>query len=382
MAPDLRALFITGAQRSGTTLLEKLLSSHPDVHVFSQPFPLLFAETKSAFLARFGAPSESYPLGNLFRERRYCAADLDAYLETWVPDPEAIVRLFERMGRYSGQYTRFDASHAAAAARKLQSPGFASTLTTLWRELSAGPPNRLCGGKESFCEEFIPHLVANGVRCLVVVRDPRDVLASMNHGSGRQHAGRLKPTLFNLRNWRKSVAFVLQFETHPSFAWIRYEDLIHDPHAILDWLAWWLELDPFPATVLAGDLRDRAGAVWEANSSFGPRKGVSPASLGIHSALLAEEVVEFAASACFPEMCALGYDPGLSLDVVPTALTTFRDPYPLERSELDHYLNDPEELAAELERWQRLVGPAADDDEVWFVFRKAAEHLRRAVRRG
>ncbi|MFH2071358.1 MAG: sulfotransferase, partial [Actinomycetota bacterium] len=32
-------LLITGAYRSGTTLLEKLLHNHPDLSVAMQPFP-------------------------------------------------------------------------------------------------------------------------------------------------------------------------------------------------------------------------------------------------------------------------------------------------------------------------------------------------------
>jgi Sulfotransferase family len=47
-------LFVTGMQRSGTTLLEKLLHAHPELSVLSQPFPLLFVEVKRAFLESIG----------------------------------------------------------------------------------------------------------------------------------------------------------------------------------------------------------------------------------------------------------------------------------------------------------------------------------------
>ena len=64
------ALFVTGAQRSGTTLLEKVLASQPGISMLSQPFPLLFVEVKRAFLRSLGN-DDPYPLGHLFRERRY-----------------------------------------------------------------------------------------------------------------------------------------------------------------------------------------------------------------------------------------------------------------------------------------------------------------------
>ena len=47
------ALFVTGMERSGTTLLDRLLASQRHLSMLSQPFPLLFVETKRAFLPCF-----------------------------------------------------------------------------------------------------------------------------------------------------------------------------------------------------------------------------------------------------------------------------------------------------------------------------------------
>ena len=43
-------LFVTGMLRSGTTLLDKLLSIHPQALVHSQPLTPLYVKVKRAFL--------------------------------------------------------------------------------------------------------------------------------------------------------------------------------------------------------------------------------------------------------------------------------------------------------------------------------------------
>jgi hypothetical protein len=90
------------------------------------------------------------------------------------------------------------------------------------------------GGKETLWEEMLPFLLERGAAGVIILRDPRDVLASLNHGRGAEYGGRLKPTLFNIRNWRKSAAFALHLERHPRFLWLRYEDLVTRPREVLD----------------------------------------------------------------------------------------------------------------------------------------------------
>jgi hypothetical protein len=65
---DHSTLFLTGMQRCGTTLLDKLLSAHSQISILSQPFPLLFIEAKPSFLQQPSKDGAEYPLGNLFLE--------------------------------------------------------------------------------------------------------------------------------------------------------------------------------------------------------------------------------------------------------------------------------------------------------------------------
>ena len=197
------ALFVTGAARSGTTLLEKFLCSHPRLSVLSQPLPLLFVETKQAFLTARAAGDDRYPLGTLFGETLYRRADFSSYLDGWRGQREELVDLAQRMENFSGQYTRLDRARWAGSLADLQL-GFAPNLRHWYRAFGHREDADSWGGKESFCEEYLPHLLDHGFACLFVIRDPRAVVASLSHGHGRTYAGRLKPVLWNVRQWRRA----------------------------------------------------------------------------------------------------------------------------------------------------------------------------------
>lgn len=367
-------LLVTGMQRSGTTLLEKLLASHPEISVLSQPFPLLFVEAKRAFLRNLGEPA-AYPLGPLFFEERYTPSDLARFLAGWSAGPGEVREVFAAMEGFSGQYTRFSPAELEAALAGLAPGDLMDVVSHLFRALSGSPAARVHGGKETICEELLPFLLGRGCLGIVILRDPRDVLASLNHGRGREHGGRLKPTLFNLRNWRKSVAFALHLESHPGFAWLRYEDLVARPAEILSRLGDWLGVAPFPEDLFASGIRDRDGRLWEGNSSHGALHGVSAASVGAWREVLLPGVDRFVEAACYPELVRLGYPVSLAWEEVPGVLSSFEDPYGLERQDLAEHTG-AFALGQELYRVELLPQAAS---RLAFLFPDVHDALREAV---
>lgn len=382
MAAELEngVLFVTGMQRSGTTLLEKLFGNHPELSVLSQPFPLLYVEAKRAFLRETGEPDTPYPLGHLFLETRAGRADLAAFLDRHRTTPEQLRELFARMAGYSGQYTRFTAEQLDDAFDRLPAEGgFFDTVAGLYRALAQRPGARLCGGKETLCEEYLPYLLDRGGRCVVILRDPRDVLASLNYGRGPEYGGRLKPTLFNLRNWRKSVAFALHLEGHPGFRWLRYEDLVTDPLAALQRIAEALGFAPIPHDLVQGELRDPSGQAWSGNSSHEAYRRVSPASVGVYRRLLPPEVSSFVEAACLPEMRLLAYDTSVDAADAPRILHGFEEPYDIRREGMDQDVAGPASAGREVRRLELLLEPPGPATAPYFLFERAHARLREAV---
>lgn len=374
----LSTLFVTGMQRSGTTLLEKLLGCHPQISLLSQPFPFLFLKAKKELFRRRGWEMPAYPLGPLFLESRYGEEDVVEHLEGWQVDVTALRTVFASMDGFSGQYTRFDPVDLERVLGKLVPGELAAVLSYLYRAFSDGCA-ALCGGKETLCEEFLPYLLRRGYRGLMILRDPRDVLASLNYGRGRDHAGRLKPTLFNLRNWRKSVAFALHLEDHPRFAWLRYEDLTARPLELLNRIAPVLDADPFTEDLFANGLRDRNGRVWTGNSSHAVQSGISSTSVGIHETILPRGVARLVEAVCYPELRHLGYPVSLEWNEIPEVLRSFQEPYPLERADLTEYADAAALAAQEIRRAELLAGPASEADRPYFLFSDVHDALRQAV---
>jgi hypothetical protein len=362
-------LFVTGAQRSGTTLLAKLLGAQSKVSMLSQPFPLLFTEVKREFLG----VRDRYPLGHLFLESRYEHGDFARFLREWRTTPESLESLFHRMDDYSGQYTRFTARERRRVFSMLSpTDDFAAVVSHL--DIAFATKDAAwVGSKETSCEEYVPPLLARGFRCAIILRDPRDVVASLNHGRGREFGGDPKPTLFNVRSWRKSVALALAAESQPGFARCRYEDLVADPARELGRLAESLGLG---ASDVPQEIRDENGDLWRGNSSHIEHEGISTASVGMYRRLMAPAVAEFVEAACLPEMHFLGYETSLTREAAARVLERFVEPESTPRPGMERDAITRANKRLEAQRLERVTAPPDDDSRQWFLFAEAHAKLR------
>ena len=356
-----RYCFITGFLRSGTTLVEKLVHALPDACIGPQPFPFVYFDVKRAFLHSRGHREERYPLGHLFREERYRPEEFDTFLAAHRLTREAVSASFSAMHGYRGWKLPAIAAHGAQVREGV----FADVYRQLCDALPAvlGREARVVGAKEVFCEEFIPHFLAQGVRVILVLRDVRDVLTSLKFGTGSSYVDPGLPVLHIVRQWRKSVAYALQFSGSPGLEVVRYEELVAQPRPWLDGLA--LRLGSPPALDGAlDDLRDQEGGSWEGNSSFAPVRGVSRQSVGRFAEKLPAGWLAAIEAWCAPEMRVLGLEPAAapgawSLPDVPA-----------------------DEVEAEQRRLQLIAGARAPEAEQrrWCIFPAAYERLARSGR--
>jgi hypothetical protein len=351
-----RYCFITGFLRSGTTLVEKLVHALPDACIGPQPFPFLYYDTKRDFLRSLGLGDERYPLGSLFREERYQPADFDAFLAGHRLTPEAVAASFAAMQGYRGWKLPAIAAHAGQVREGV----FADVYRQLCDSLPAvlGREASLLGAKEVFCEEFTAHFLANGVSVILVLRDVRDVVTSLKFGSGSSYVNAGLSMLHIVRQWRKSVAYALQFSGRLGFEVVRYEELVAQPRPWLDGLARRLGSPPSADGAL-DDLRDQEGGSWEGNSSFAPVRGVSRESVGRFAEKLPPGWLAAIEALGAPEMRVLGLEPAAA----PGAWSLPDAP--------------ADEMQAEQERLGLIANGRASEAEQrrWFIFPRAYERL-------
>lgn len=362
-------VFVTGMYRSGTTLVEKVLHALPGVSVASQPLPLLYVAVKRAFLASLGH-RDDHPLGHLFLEDRYTSQQWWRFLEAHELSRRRVEELLSDLagapGFWSPELLR--RGHELGAGTLLE-------LRHRAHRLLAGEHGRpqapWTGSKEILCEEYVPYLLDRGERVVLVVRDPRAVLASVFLGVGPAYSGRARPVLFHLRTWRKSAAFALAYEEHPGLALVRYEDLLAGPDRVVERLAGLLELDEWAVPDLQR-LRDQRGRPWEGNSSFaGPPGEAADGSLP-------EDVARFVEAVCRPELRALGYRVGAEAAGVPGDL---REIAPVGDPAIPHdYSTDVGRLQEERDRLALLGTELSPTDaRRWFIDPEAFLRLRAAV---
>jgi hypothetical protein len=204
------------------------------------------------------------------------------------------------------------------------------------------------------------------------------MLASLNHGRGPAFVGAVKPTLFNLRQWRKSVSFLIHLRHHPAFFWLRYEDLVADPVGTLNPAISSLGLSPFASTAFAEGIKTTDGSRWQGNSSHSARHELDASSVGRHRTVLPPAVQRHVEALCYPELRYLGYDVSLPWREVMPIVSSFAEPYEGVRETMRDRFSDPRRIDEEVERLRLLQDPA-DAAERYFLFDDVLPELRRAL---
>lgn len=336
--------FITGMLRSGTTLLDKILHNHPECYTFSQKKTSLFIKAKEDFNLS-GGIHDYHILGNYFDERRITPETFTTFLESYIPP---------------------DTAYSSFAEWTLNCPEMPTAKIK-------------CGIKEVLCEEFIPFFLQQGIKCLLILRDPRSVIASMRGGVGQRYTGSPRPLLFELRNWRKSVAFAIRYSSNNNLMTIKYEDLIHDQANILNRISEFLGISIFPEDFSGSTLKDQEGNTWTGNSSFEPKEKISGDYTSFREKLSSDNI-RFIENVCFPEMKYIGYTFSNELSAPDTeAILSFAEPTVISRAEFADFDKNSEERKKEITRIEMLSSSVAGEEVVpFFIFRETYETLKTA----
>jgi len=310
-------VFVCGMLRSGTTLAQTLLTNHPDMLVVYQPFHQLYVDVKQMFLREHhivhslplddGTPAgedERAQFMAWLRQRRFDATEVQTLAASATSGKGGGTPELRDLAASPGTFAELrDELHEALAAR------------------FAGKRPAVVGSKEILCDEYLPALLDAGVKCVLLVRDPRGVIASANNGSYREMVGDRYPLMMLIRLWRKSAAYWLRFRSDPRVQTIRYEDLVAAPDRILADLARWLGVDPFPAGLAGGALNDHRGQPWFGNSSFGSKTSVDARAADAWRQLLPEKECRFVSACTRWELERLGY--AIADDIGPHDIENF-----------------------------------------------------------
>lgn len=296
---------ITGMARSGTTLLDKLIDAHPAAMAISQPIPMLYRIIKFEFFKQNGISTNKYVLNDLFEENRYSRGDLRSFLKKFKISQSTLNEALLSMKGWSGQSTDLNKD-------AILHDYFPQELVKFYKHLlgiyNLNNELQAIGTKEILVEEFAEYYLENSIKVILVVRDPRDVITSLNIGKGTEYGGTHRPLLFHLRNWRKSIAVANTFKNHSNFLILKYEDLINRQEESFLGITNFLEVKPFPSDHFDNGIKGNDGKVWEGNSSTDKHSGINSSNTGKYQKYLDKETISYIEYICEPEMRLFGYE--------------------------------------------------------------------------
>lgn len=267
-------LVIVGLPRSGTTLMATLLGAQQHIHFLTDYFP---AFTDAVHRLGKGWNGQLSP-----SERRIALALVrDQFLRVRHP---VLVKV--------DSFSTLDELHGLVLA-----------------ELAS--PNDVWVGHKLLMSPALLRatLSQTHLRCLLMLRDPRDAALSYFHRTG----GGVERYL---RNWCETVRLWRELDGHPNLMALRFEDLIGAPQPTLERLGQWLgmQLDTEVPELQFQRSRAHGTVQWKENSAFQDvtaRFDRQP--IGRWRAQAHSPIVRYAGWVAARDVSALGYEAALEL---------------------------------------------------------------------
>lgn len=371
-------VFVTGMLRSGTTLLGKLLGGLPEMESFSQPMGQLLINLRRDYLRENGAPENclEYPLSDEQFEHWSCPDNFASYLKDRNLSARRIRPALDADANLSEH--SFVPKDTLASLRDWQSGTLGSFVRHYFGTHGSGKA-ALFAWKEVLAESYTPYLLSEGLPVILVIRDPRDVAASLYAPNGAKFAGTPRPILWMVRQWRKSVAYALQLRDHARLKVVRYEDVVRSPESCLaDWADWLQTAAPYAA----GETIEKGLDQWSGNSSFGPVVGVSEQSVGRHADELPPFLTETIEALCYAEMTIFDYAPEIDRGAVRARIELGPDDDFLSRPNLAYFAYSDARRQEERKRWDALNSQPCFFKPSHFLFERNYTALTEALHRG
>jgi len=238
----MKHIFIVGCSRSGTTLLQSLLTAHSKV--YSLPETRFFARMAgNAELRMFGEPLGPEPL----RDR--LSSHIRSALRLTTRNPRRWAKeTFARIGK--------DSVALLFPNRPTLMRTAAKTYLEILDQLTAN------AGADTWVEKTPIHVhyldkisrYAPSARVIHLIRDGREVVASLHDAAQKYpntHWERYYTSVDNcVKRWNKALSDSLKYIENPKHYFIRYESLIAEPDEALRKVASFADI-PFEKNMLS-----------------------------------------------------------------------------------------------------------------------------------
>lgn len=356
-----QTIFITGQPRSGTSLLCEIVGHYPQICAVQQPLPLVLYHLADLYHKQQNKQNY-YPITPLFLE------DFDEqnwlyFLQNQQLDQPTIADLAKQSQNYSGVY-----SPNYLSSLKVGKQSTLKELITTKERIAI---------KEVFAEDWIPYFLELQLPTLLIIRDPRDVIASLLQG---EQMGDLRGFYYHLLMWRKSVAFALNYQSHHHFKFIQLKHLLNElPHQLTE-LAQFLGTDDFPAALYNNELLSQ----WAGNSNVTANNTNKISRESNRADFLTIEQIQFIETVCYAEMKTLGYKLSTTVKELVQNIESINDPVPFDKKDFpSRWLWNKTSQKNEITRLSLLLNKDHQEKQILsqhFIFLSSFKQLQQSVR--
>lgn len=315
----MKPLFVTAPARSGSTLLARILDSHSQVAIASDPALPLFSHFRNrvwedSSFSLPGRDSARTPLLDYYFDEEYEKALSLIRASRWdVPirmPPLIMERIQERLLHESG-----DLKSVVAGISATRFDDWVDQFLRGLLDKRNKTDSVWAGIKEVWTVEFVESLARTfpDAKFVCLMRDPRAIVSSLIK-LAKKDPSQMAHVPSYLRHWRKFVAFHSEFQDSELLRgrWLllRYEDLVSKPVKEAKRLCEFLHIDFEPAMIDSGSFQSYSHGVDPVSNSAYPErsKGISETTSSRWERELDTETKDLCAHLAGSDAAVLGYD--------------------------------------------------------------------------
>ncbi len=352
----MKFFYIGGMFRSGTTLLARMLNSHPNIVCASDPCLPLFKYFRSSLFKELGVDvPPNAPLADYYFNGKY--SQYLSLLETISLDfsipSEWQKNIIQDIINYGKPFSPLIMPYLSRICPSNFRNFLLDILELIYEIYGKNKNCFLVGFKEVWGDEFIGPLYNSfsNMKFIVIIRDPRAVASSKNVADDKY------PWLFLGRQWRKLAGLSWNWrQKYPNqVLLIYYEKLISSPKEEIVKILSHLEIDFHEDVLDFSKYKDGYGEPWLQNTSYGQGKAsFNPASINKWKEILNDQEKKFIEALCGPEMFLHKYLPSF-YEPINRLSSYLRKPVLVDKNSLaswikDYFVDDLSYYVAELSK--------------------------------
>ena len=303
--------------RSGTTLMARMINSHPNICLASDPYAPIFKCYRNEIASNISNIKFELndPLHDYFNDENQMKVFNEIQKKTF--DIPLFVHNIKEIRNLISMHAKPYSPLIIPFLNKLNGVTYKelidSGIKIIQKAYGKGNDDWI-GIKEVWTNEFSPHFLKSfkSSKVILINRDPRAVVASNFSTKTRRY-----PFLFLCRHWRKLSDLSFKYKRlYPNNVLVlKFEDVVSNPVNISKKICAFLEIPYYESISNIKEFKDGSNNNWTQNSSYNiSERKFNQKSLEKWKEILNPNQIKYIETLCIKNMDSLGYEPYFSIN--------------------------------------------------------------------